>query len=414
LENLNVVLSVSATPFSEMADCVYYNQPKHRVLYLPPTSYNSIAKMLEQERIRGFQTTEQGLEQAFYHLVSKSKETGHRYYMIVRGNAKNRDMIQRIARKYQVAYKRYDSSETGRLGRSTWKQMQYEPAENTCINIEQLCRMGENVKKQHVCCMLETCAKSATDTIVQGLLGRACGYSAGSDTVVVYLHDEIKRSGELERYIQFTASTDNLVIPLSGNHLKKNSLVSAASLAAVMASSPNNKNAVAVLFRPVSVSVAITESSRDQCHSLMDVYCDSVCPNLFICRPLNKYHVVMDSNTQEDQHQIVAKMQEVFNFSMSRLGSKTYERVPDKIIKSLRDGTPANLGSSAGVKATDFKFWLVDRDYGNFLKEHDVVMTCRVGGGSNGIHKVSENIIPMTNKREVFYTSAISNVPVLP
>jgi hypothetical protein len=397
LARRNVMLSVSATPFSEMADCIHYTQPKQRVLFRPPASYNSIAKMLEQGRIRGFKTMEQGLEQAFYHLVSKSKEVGHRFYMIVRGNAKNRDMIQRIARKYQVAYRRYDSSETGRQGRSTWKQMQYEPAENTCINIEQLCRMGENVKKQHVCCMLETCAKSATDTIVQGLLGRACGYSAGSDTVVVYLHDKIKISGELERYIQFTASTDNLVIPLSGNHLKKNSVTAA------VVSSKNN--AVAVLFRPV---VADMESSRDQCHSLMDEYCHSVCPNLFTCRPLNKYRVVMDSNTQEEQRQIVSKMQEEFNFTMSRLGSKTYERVPDKIVKSLREGTPANLGSSAGVKTTDFKFWLVDRDYGNFLKEHDVVMTCRVES-----HQVSENIIPMTNKREVFYTSAVSNVPVV-
>ena len=85
--------------------------------------------------------------------------------------------------------------------------------------------MGKNLQKNHVSFVLETAKDSRTDTVLQGLLGRACGYSEGSDSIVVYLHKKIISSGEIDRYIDMI---DNFVmtgiigvIPKKGNNLSE-------------------------------------------------------------------------------------------------------------------------------------------------------------------------------------------------
>ena len=61
--------------------------------------------------------------------------------------------------------------------------------------------MGKNLEKRHILFVMETSKNSHTDTVLQSLLGRVCGYSTGSDQIPVYLHKKIIKSGEIERYI---------------------------------------------------------------------------------------------------------------------------------------------------------------------------------------------------------------------
>lgn len=83
--------------------------------------------------------------------------------------------------------------------------------------------MGKNLEKEHVLFVMETCKTSNTDTILQGLLGRVCGYSAGSSLVDVYLHSKIVDSGELQRYIDLTEG--DMIIPVNACNIARTTII---------------------------------------------------------------------------------------------------------------------------------------------------------------------------------------------
>jgi hypothetical protein len=83
--------------------------------------------------------------------------------------------------------------------------------------------MGKNVEKKHVLFVMETAKTSRTDTVLQGLLGRVCGYSEGSDEIVVFLHKKIVTSDEIDRYItmvdELETTGEIVTTPLRANNL---------------------------------------------------------------------------------------------------------------------------------------------------------------------------------------------------
>ena len=85
---------------------------------------------------------------------------------------------------------------------------------NTVVLIKGMCRMGKVVPKQHLAFCLEPATNSNTDVVMQGLLARTFGYHYNKN-IVVYIHNKILLTQELEKYIAFPEK-----IPSKGANLK--------------------------------------------------------------------------------------------------------------------------------------------------------------------------------------------------
>ena len=221
VKNDNHVISVSATPFSELSDNYHHLQGKKVVYMRPARSYVSVKQIRDSGRLRRFENIATGLNEALRLRVPGSPK-----YAIVRISQKNEESIKALVTGNGWNYVVYDSLTTGQAkddGERVWKGMATAPAVDTVILLRGKCRMGKNLSKKHVCFVMETAKDSRTETVLQGLLGRACGYTEGSDTIIVYLHKKIIISGEIDRYIamidNFDLSGNINVMPKKGNNL---------------------------------------------------------------------------------------------------------------------------------------------------------------------------------------------------
>jgi hypothetical protein len=216
----NFVVSISATPFSEISDFVHQEQSKKLVYMRPGVGYNSVKTVIESGRLRSFKNVDTGLREALSLPHNSPK------YGIVRISNKNEDAVKAIIRECGWKFVVYDSIASGAekdLGAQVWNGMKSAPAEDILILLRGKCRMGKNLEKEHVLFVMETCKSSNTDTILQGLLGRVCGYSVGSDRVLVFLHRKIVDSGDLQRYIDLTDG--ELIIPANAANIAKTSII---------------------------------------------------------------------------------------------------------------------------------------------------------------------------------------------
>jgi hypothetical protein len=225
----NFVVSISATPFSEISDFVHHDQSKELVYMRPGIRYNSVKNIMEFGRLRSFKNVDTGLREALSLPHSSPK------YGLVRITNKNEETVKAIIRACGWKYVFYDSKVYDQKnttdaaakdeGDKVWKGMKSEPTEDIIILLRNKCRMGKNLEKEHVLFVMETCKSSNTDTILQGLLGRVCGYSDGSDRVIVFLHRKIVDSGELERYIELTDGDGEMIIPSNATNIAKTTII---------------------------------------------------------------------------------------------------------------------------------------------------------------------------------------------
>lgn len=203
-EHQNFVLTVSATPFSELSDNIHHS-PNKKVVYLRPgQSYNSVKTIRDTKKLVPFNSLDDALNQAL--RTSRSRPM----YALVRITKSNEAKVISIINANNWNYIVYDSlgsEETVKKGKEAWKNMKNAPEKDTVILLRGMCRMGKNLEKSHVLFVMETAKSANTDTILQGLLGRVCGYSQGSSQIDVYIHQKIVNSGEIDRYIELI---DNL------------------------------------------------------------------------------------------------------------------------------------------------------------------------------------------------------------
>lgn len=202
--NHNYVCSVSATPFSETCDIGNFKQPKAIVRIRPGQGYRGIHWLKENNKIVGFDNWTTQLEEALQENAGKNKWS----FVRVRGKEQN-DLAKRLAISNNYDIVVYDQTFEGELPRMK-DLVQNPPSKDTVVLLRELCRMGTVIPKNHISFMLETAKNSKTDTLLQSLLGRACGYHENDD-LVVYLNNELVESGEIERFLQFCEGEENTV-----------------------------------------------------------------------------------------------------------------------------------------------------------------------------------------------------------
>ena len=206
-DNSNYILGVSATPFSELVANVRVSSNDH----------DEIENRLFEEM--NFESEEKYIHQMspgqgylgvpdFYRAGSikfesqKIESTKDHFFQILRDNK------AKYLGKYCIV-RTFESKETYRIILEGCKQLGYDclhsfagekgikkilenaPANPTVIHISGRCRMGQVIDKRHLGMVYESSSDPNADTLLQGLVGRVCGYDTTTD-IDVY----VSRSSE--------------------------------------------------------------------------------------------------------------------------------------------------------------------------------------------------------------------------
>ena len=213
IERNNYVCSVSATPFSEMSDVVHLNQNKKIVFMQPGESYRGVSWYKEHDKILGFDKWQEKLQEI---IASPVAETPKWAIIRVRGEAQV-DEVKTMCASSNWSAVRYDQGNKGEL--KSLKDLATPPEVNTIVIIKELCRMGTVVPKQHISFVMETSTNPRTDTVLQGLLGRMCGYPGGSfgycvsNDINIYISQQVLSNGDIDTYISLCQSMEMTILP---------------------------------------------------------------------------------------------------------------------------------------------------------------------------------------------------------
>jgi hypothetical protein len=364
-ENGNYMLSISATPFSEICDQLNLVQNKEIVRMKPGRGYNSIKKMMKNGRIKHFTSLESGLKEAL-----KTPHAGKKY-AIVRISNKNEEKVKSIINENgNWCYVHYDATSNDAVGDLVWKNMMNEPERNTIILLKGKCRMGKNLEKAHVLFCFECSRNPKTDTLVQGLLGRVCGYSKNSENIDVYISDKIQKNGELERFVQLYK--DGISVPKKGRNIKGDNGVS----------------------NRIPVSLMKIDKRLTSVAHFGDSHLDEDVRAAF---NENKVENKNDSELFAKIAEIVDNPETEFFTHILDKKNKTYKNMPREIKESFENGTPFRGVNGCGFKSSNplqVNLWVVENAEG--LRKGDVYVDCYVPDLN------PRNAMPTTTKREVF------------
>lgn len=215
-EQNSYILSVSATPFSEISDNKHEEQTKSIVnLEVDDNLYHGVKKMIEKGLIKSYryEIWDEHLTRTLNH-----HKRGEPKYALVRLR-ENRmisgDKLVRIITNAGWKYLTFDSSKNSDI--ANIKTLEQQPTMHTVVILKGKCRMGKVVPKQFIAFCMETARKSDTDVILQGLLGRMCGYPKPGNPiheVEIHLSHHVFEScdgkTEFERYIKYIQSNDTI------------------------------------------------------------------------------------------------------------------------------------------------------------------------------------------------------------
>ena len=206
------VLSVSATPFSEFSDYNQYSQNKGTVYMTPSSDYIGVKQFQENKCFIGFENP----MDAFEDILKNNKNYVMASYVMARGTSDKQDEAKKLCLKYGWKYETIDMNNK----EFVIKELENEPSENKVIFIKNMFKMGKVVPKKHVSSVINMNSKTSnTDSLLQGLTGRMCGYtSKGANTnVKIYLHKNFTNSDEISKYIEF--HDKKKVIPNKSNNI---------------------------------------------------------------------------------------------------------------------------------------------------------------------------------------------------
>ena len=223
----SVVLTVSATPFSEVADYHHFNQQKTLTPLLPGEGYHGVEWYKEQGLFRTFpycSTVGCRWMSTFENaLIEHQRE--NKYFVVRTQGQENADYIQYMCSRYGYKYIEHNSKRRLAGGMDA---LSVRPDTPTVVHIKQMVRMGKVLPKKWIGFVFETSAKrgSNTDTLLQGLVGRMCGYDfGGNEQIKIYVPETLLP--EIDRYINFYNQFDidnniqDFAMPIRGMNLKK-------------------------------------------------------------------------------------------------------------------------------------------------------------------------------------------------
>lgn len=214
------IVSVSATPFSEFSTLIHDCPLKRKVTLTPGAAYRGVGFFWRTGRVRRTYSIAQKARNFRTLVLSKGNS-----WNIMRVDSANRRQIRDAVGDY--ADIRYFTQNRRDIRISDLNE---PPTRPTIVIIDGLLRCGKVVPKRHIGFVWENAAAPGTDTILQSLLGRMCGYDHGGNYPHIYispalferervsLDGEEKSLNEIERYIEFAENGFD-ILPLNGRNL---------------------------------------------------------------------------------------------------------------------------------------------------------------------------------------------------
>lgn len=363
LEERNIkVLSVSATPFSEFSDYNHYFQDKGTVYMVPSTDseYIGIKEFKENDCFVGFSDPLESLEEIL------KTESMDKTYGIIRSI--DRGLVQMTNNAVDLCLRNGWKCEFIDMEHREFdiENLDIEPEIKTVLFIKGMFKMGKVVPKRYVSFVMNMNSKtSKTDSLLQGLVGRMCGYvSRGANTnIKIYLHQNFIDSDEISRYLEFHDREQ--IIPN-----KANNIIS------------NLKNTHDSLEHTIPVKI-------------VDFKCDNLDDNKIIIKEIQKRfdnNSVQNHNTDVVSVNIINQVNNMSDNTQYEFTKRNHRVVscvngPENIGRLFNERDDSgNYGQSCGFNQNDLSmphqicFWFIRNDDFNHLdiKKGDVFLLFRV------------------------------------
>lgn len=218
-ENNNYILTVSATPFAEMSDLLRNkNQHKESVFLKSGVGYLGIRDFYEAEKIKTIFDIKEN-RRMFMDMLQENK-----YYIgridkrVIDENELKLLCDEAGARLVVFAQTSNMESFMTKLTEIN-EMMRIVPVCPTLILIKGKLRAGcVLTNKQHIGWIWENSKAPNTDTVMQGLMGRCCGYNSNIG-IEMYVSPRLfeGEKNEIQAYIDML--NEERIIPRYGNHI---------------------------------------------------------------------------------------------------------------------------------------------------------------------------------------------------
>lgn len=344
------MLSVSATPFSELSDHHHMTQPKFVVRMIPSDRYLSVKKMMTNGQIRTLKDPVKELAD-----ILRPVQDG---YVLIRATKTQQAKMTSIAIASGFEVVQCDMDHKHDLNQT----LKHLPIKKTVIFIKGMCRMGKKLDKTHLRVCMET-SSGKTDTLLQSLIGRVCGYNSRSD-ILIYVKN--LPLDELEKY----------------NKLHEGVLTSIPSKAMNVVRTTKTRSAL----KPIRITLdedpeaCLARNVLQELHHLQHQNSEEdMAIAVPIIRRLASAFAKMPSERSPEEKKMAK------HWIQHKQGAVYKDAIP-LIEEAWRNGTAqCDFGSGAGASATEDEVVV-------WRKKRHLYITMQVEKG----------VVPITTKREVF------------
>ena len=346
-ERNNYVLTVSATPFSELSNIWHHSQTKRVVRLEPAAGYKGPKHFLQAGAIRQFDPKLSPAEVVAQAIREAPMKAAAKYAIVRVRDSKGTDNMSaciRVADENGWAHRVYDAEtkyhQPGSM--QSMDELAVAPHQNTVIFIRGMCRMGKRVPKQHISFVIETSKDSKTDVVLQGLMGRMFGFHDNMD-IKIYISRRIEMA-DIEKYVSMMENPDDVplqTMPRSGKNLVAGS-----------------KDRTGEWYNNIPIVVRNRQQDNDDAEDPnAEEYENELTIRAiqaaFESGAIENHNC--DEQTAEIREQIMLLTAEPHRMSprnfvnpATRRLYTTYQEMPDKLYNSIDQRTPFNTGSSGG------------------------------------------------------------------
>lgn len=204
------LLTVSATPFSELltqsTECKMFK-------LIPDATYCGVKTYMEKKAIQASFVINADNRTLLANLLQKHAQKDKYMLMRVCDNKTSKCIVKSVCDELGICLKQYNS----RIKDLEIKDLSIVPTQPTLILVSGMLRMGKVIPKEHISMVFEASTKSKsrpTDTSLQGLLGRMCGYTSRPSGFDVQIYVDPKILVYIDEYIESYESDQG---PIVGN-----------------------------------------------------------------------------------------------------------------------------------------------------------------------------------------------------
>lgn len=193
------LLTVSATPFSEL---ICFQKGHHKLVRLEPgEAYCGLETYCKKKAFKkSFHVNEES--KIDMRSILKQYSEVNKYMLVrVSDNRSSVKIIRDLCKELSIDLKLYNSKKKD----IQLKDLNEKPDKATVILISGMLRMGKVVPKEHVSMVFEAATKNKkrqTDTGLQGLIGRMCGYTNKPNGFDVKLYVEEGIIEQVHEYLE--------------------------------------------------------------------------------------------------------------------------------------------------------------------------------------------------------------------